>query len=63
MTKKAGNLVAAVTDAARRIYRVLHSGFEEGVYHQTMAIELRTLGLSYQVERSVEVRRAKPWFI
>jgi GxxExxY protein len=54
-TKPHHNLVAVVQDAACRIYRELHSGFVEQVYREAMAVELRLLGLPYEVERNTEV--------
>lgn len=55
MKKDRKNLRAAVTEAARRIYKELGSGFVEQVYRDAMAVELRLLGLYYEVERNIEV--------
>ncbi len=49
------DLRSVVSDAARRVYKELGSGFNEQVYGQAMAIELRSLGLDYEVERNIEV--------
>jgi GxxExxY protein len=45
----------AVTEAARRAYKELGSGFVEQVYRDAMAVEFRLLGLYYEVERNIEV--------
>ena len=48
-------LVEAIAAAAREVYVTLGPGYEESVYQSALAVEFRKRGLSYQLEKNVEV--------
>jgi GxxExxY protein len=53
--KQRSNCQTAIAAAANRVYRELGPGFVEQVYRDAMAVELRLLGLRYEIERNIEV--------
>jgi GxxExxY protein len=48
-------LISAVRSAAREVYRVLGSGFDESVYHLALGVELRKRKIPYRFEPTIEV--------
>ena len=48
-------IIEQAKDAAREIYKELGGGYLEGIYEESMAIELRERKINYEVERNREV--------
>jgi GxxExxY protein len=52
---EATELIQVIQESANEVYRHLRGGYEETIYEEAMAVEMRLRGLSYEVERTTEV--------
>lgn len=52
---EAAQLLESIREAAKEVYRQLRAGYEESVYEEAMAVEMRLRGLPYEIERTVEI--------
>ena len=50
------HLVEEISAAATEVYSALKAGYAETIYEEAMAVELEERGLSYELERTTEVR-------
>ena len=48
-------LIEEIKNAAREIYKELGAGYNEEIYEEAIAIELRQRKISYEVERNTEI--------
>ena len=44
-----------VTDASEQVYKALGAGYDESIYEEAVAIELRQRNITYEVERNTEI--------
>ena len=48
-------LIEEIKNSAREIYKELGAGYNEEIYEEAIAIELRQRKISYEVERNTEI--------
>ena len=44
-----------VKDASKQVYKALGAGYDESIYEEAVAIELRERNITYEVERNTEI--------
>jgi len=49
------HLVEEVKKASQEVYKALGAGYNESIYEEALAIELRAKKISYEVERNTEI--------
>ena len=48
-------LIEQIKTASKQVYKELGSGYDESIYEEAMAIELRERGIPYEVEHNTEI--------
>ena len=55
LSEKLKKLLNQLRECASEVYGILGAGYEEKVYEEAMAIEMRKRGIGYEYERNIEV--------
>lgn len=55
LVQKIHDLQDHIIDAANKVHAELGAGYEESVYEEAMAVELRSRKINYEVQHNVEI--------